>query len=363
MTKFDYIIVGGGIIGMATARELALQGACVALIDKGKLGQEASWAAGGILSSMRPWTENPVSAELSECGKSLYPTFVQSLIYETGIDPEYVKSGLVIIEQNHITDINKWARSKCMVVEEGIVSPDAEITLPEEAILLPEISQIRPNRLLKALSQSIKKHSVSVYENSPVSDLVVKNNRFEYIELEGGKLAADAVIITAGAWTKEILGSNANTLDIKPVHGQMLCLKPTKCVLNSILLDGGHYFIPRLDGNLLIGSTMEDTGFNKVTTINAREELLKWAYSIWPNLESAELIKHWSGLRPASGTERPFIGLLSGYKNIYLNTGHFRKGILQAPSSAKLLVDMLSGRPSFMNIQSLSSQRGSVELA
>jgi len=112
MSIYDYIVLGGGIIGMTTARELAKRGASVAIFDRGELGMEASWSAGGILSSMRPWAEHSASAQLSDQGKKLYPEYIESLQDETGIDSEYVRSGLIIIDKNHVKRIKDWAATK-----------------------------------------------------------------------------------------------------------------------------------------------------------------------------------------------------------------------------------------------------------
>ncbi len=336
---------------MSTARELAVRGANVALIDKGKSGQEASWAAGGILSSMRPWSENSASAELSEHGKTCYPAYVRALSVATGIDPEYVRSGLVIIDAAHIDAITSWAQHKCIKIRMDFKYPGLALVLPEQAILLPEIAQIRPPRLLQALRKNLRQLSVSTFENTPITDLAIKQGRFDHVTFCNGKLAADAVIITAGAWSTLILKNIIGHIEIKPIHGQMICLKPDKHILKSIILDGDHYLIPRRDGHVLVGSTMEAIGFNKQTTMHAREKLLAWAISVWPALKTATLVKHWAGLRPLSNTEKPFIGVVPNFKNIYLNAGHFRKGILQAPASATLLADMLSGHASFMDIE------------
>lgn len=359
MTKYDFIIAGGGVIGMTTARELAVRGASVAIIERGELGREASWAAGGILSSMRPWTENPASAGLSEHGKMHYPQYISSLLAETGIDPEHVNSGLIIIEAKHIADINHWASSKCIKVIEKIENQKPEIKLPEAAILLPEIAQLRPPRLIKALRKSLEQLPVSILENTEITNMMKRHGRCERVEFNGGKLSAESVIVTAGAWSKLVLGDRFNEINIKPIHGQMMCVKPAETALHSIILDGGHYLIPRLDGHVLIGSTIEDIGFNKETTMTAQEELRDWAASVWPSLKNAGLVKHWSGLRPSTDTEKPFIGSVPGFKNLYINTGHFRKGILQAPSSALLLADMFSGHSSFMDIGefSINSQK------
>ena len=365
MAKFDFIVVGGGIIGMTTARELAMQGASVALFDKGELGKEASWAAGGILSSMRPWAEHPASAELSGQGKTDYPKYSASLKDETGIDPEYVRSGLIVIDENHAVKISGWARSKGIKVSKDIQHSPASLKLPNHSVLLPEIAQLRPPRLLNAVHKSLRQLSVSIFENTAITNLATKNKQFEYVEFEGGKAGAGAIIITAGAWSKSILANISIDIDMKPIHGQMICVKPAEQILQTMILDGGHYLIPRLDGHVLIGSTMEEFGFKKETTISARQELLDWAYSLWPYLSSAQVVKQWSGLRPSTDSGKPIIGLALPFKNIYLNTGHFRKGILQAPASARLLADTLAGNSSFMDIDQfrIENRADTVEIA
>jgi len=356
MSKFDYIIVGGGIIGMTTARELSMRGASVALFDKGELGKESSWAAGGILSAMRPWAEHPASAELSEHGKALYPEYVASLTEETNIDPEYIRSGLIIIDEEHVAKLTEWARCKCIKIVEEFQSSLAHINYPEYSILLPEISQIRTSRLLKALHKSLTQLNVSLFENTEITNLVTNNNQFEHVEFNGNKATAGAVIITAGVWSQSLVGNLSKDISMKPIRGQMLCVKADEIIIDKMILDDAHYLIPRKDGHILIGSTMEDVGFDNETTKTARQELLTWASSISPVFSKAKPVSHWSGLRPQSITGKPYIGKIPGFKNIYLNTGHFRKGILQAPASAKLIVDCLFGKTSFMDIENFNME-------
>ena len=356
MSKKDYIILGGGIIGMMTARELAKRGADVSIYDSGVLGMESSWAAGGILSSMRPWKENPASAELSEYGKKIYFEVVESLKEITRIDPCLLKTGLIVIDKNHVAKLNDWALTKCIRLE-NIFNVPEEVNIPNYATRLPEINQIRPPRLLKALRKSLEQLSVSIFENTKINSINLINNEFDSINVNGERKKAGAIIIAAGSWTNEIINQLDCRVSIKPIHGQMLCVRTKKNTLKSIILDDSHYLIPRLDGKVLIGSTMEETGFTKKNTDDARYELLNWAYSIYPKLINSQIEKHWSGLRPSTEDGKPYIGKVPSYKNIYINSGHFRKGILQAPASAKLLVDHLEGKQSFMDIYEFQIER------
>ena len=356
--KYDYIVIGGGVIGMTTAREIAIRGASVAILDRQLFGNEASRVAGGILSPMRPWIENRASIILSEQAKTLYPDFTLSLKNETGIDTEYVKSGLIIINKKHAQETKNWAcKNKIQFTEETNVN-HSKINIPEHSILLPEIFQVRPPLLLKALYKNLKNLSVNLFENSKISRIAVNNNKFEYIKLNNDKeLFADHLIFTTGAWSKLLLNYINKDADVKPIRGQIICVRSDNLIADKIILDGSYYYIPRLDGNILLGSTMEDVGFDNETTEIARNRLLDWGSSIIPELADAEFIGHWSGLRPATNDGKPIIGAVPNFKNIYINTGHFRKGILQAPSSAKLLTDYLFDNPSFMDINSFSLER------
>ncbi len=350
----DFIVIGGGVIGMTTARELASRGAKVALFEQGQLGMEASHAAGGILSSMRPWAENPASAELSELSQAVWPGFARELENDTGIDPEYLQSGLLLIESDHIEKVTHWARLgniRLKAVPEGI---PAFIKLSPKTVFLPDIAQIRPPRLIVALKESLRDARVGIYANTEIREIVMKNRRFVRVEHGRGKTVGNAVIVAAGAWSLRLLGDIRANITIRPIHGQMLCLRLPESRFDRMILDDAHYLIPRQDGYILIGSTMEDKGFRKVSTRAARRRLLAWAYSVWPALAEAEFIAHWSGLRPANETGRPFIGPLPGYEGIYMNAGHFRKGILQCPVSASLLADYLFGRPTVTDISHFS---------
>lgn len=340
--NFDCIIVGGGIIGMTTARELAAQGAKVALFDRKELGKEASWAAGGILSSMRPWSEHELSAELSEKAKNIYPGFVQDLTNETGIDSEYMRSGLLMIGEEDIVKTEIWANKNQIPFSlDKKYIPDG-MKVSTNPIYLPDIAQVSPPKLLKALKESLKLRQIAVFENTEISTIEVKNGKFKSVKFNNEEISADSVIITSGAWSSQLLKGINNEINIKPIRGQMLCLKFSEQKFQPIILDGAHYFIPRLDGHVLIGSTMEDSGFINETTEAAKNELMNWACSVWPDITQAKIVKHWSGLRPASDSSYPYMGLLENTENVFINSGHFRKGILHAPVSARLLAEMVS---------------------
>lgn len=341
MSKNDCIVVGGGIIGMATARELALRGLKVSLFDKGKLGMESSWAAGGILSPMRPWSENPDSFKLSHQGKAAYAGFISELKQQTGIDPEYYCSGLLMINQDDVEKTLQWAKNHEILFDEEYKNYPANMRIPAKSIFLPEIAQVRVPRLLKALHASLLDLQVNIFENAELADLDNTQGILQSVTTSGKKHYADNFIITAGAWTEKLIKKNDAQIEIEPVLGQMLCLKFPQQRFDMMVLDGGHYFIPRHDGHILIGSTMEHVGFDKETSETAKNQLMAWARELWPDINNAKFVKHWSGLRPATKNGKPYIGQLDNYDNVYINAGHFRKGILQAPVCARIIAEMI----------------------
>lgn len=326
---------------MTMARELTMRGLSVTLFDKGKLGMESSWAAGGILSPMRPWLEHPCSAELSSEGKACYADFIEELKEETGIDPEFYRSGLLMINESDVEHTRQWADENQVLTAENYEDYPSNMRLPAKSIFLPEIAQVRVSRLLKALHASLIKLGVTIFENTAITGLEINNARCTSVVTRSKKYYADSFIVSAGAWSQQILASINEDIKIKPVMGQMLCVKFPRQQLKTMVLDGGHYFIPRRDGHVLIGSTMENIGFEKETTQSARNELMEWACALWPDIADAEFVKHWSGLRPATDNGKPYLGKLEDYENIYINAGHFRKGIIQAPICARNIADMV----------------------
>lgn len=326
---------------MTTARELAMRGLTVSLFDKGQLGMESSWAAGGILSPMRPWLEHPDSAKLSSEGKACYEDYVEGLKEQTGIDPEFYRSGMLMINSSDVEHTRQWAGRNKVLIDEDYKEYPPNMHIPGKSIFLPEIAQVRVSRLLKALRASLLELGVTIFEDTEISRLEINNGRCKSVTTGSKKYNVDSFIISAGAWSERILGTNNSEIKIKPVMGQMLCVKFPSQELETMVLDGGHYFIPRKDGHVLIGSTMEDVGFARNTTQDARNDLMDWACTLWPGIADAKFVKHWSGLRPATDNGKPYLGKLKDHENVYINAGHFRKGILQAPICARNIADMV----------------------
>lgn len=347
----ECIIVGGGVIGLLSARELARAGCRVHLVERGALGGEASWAGGGILSPIYPWRlPEPVTA-LAAWGQRHYPELARELAAETGIDPEWERSGLLVLDTDESGPAMEWA-ARHRIALEPIEDPVRVAALEPacrpagRALWLPEVAQIRNPRLIRALRADLERRGVRLYEQTAVTSLLRHGDRIEGVHAGRETLRADVVIVAAGAWSGRVLEELDIRIDVGPVRGQMLLYRAVPGAIRRILLAAGRYAIPRRDGLVLFGSTVEETGFEKETTPEAREELRRAAESLAPVLADCGIEQHWSGLRPGSADEIPYIGHVPGVQGLFLNAGHFRNGLLLAPASARLMADMVLGRDS-----------------
>ena len=346
----DFIVIGAGIIGLATAEQLLLQGATVTLLERGEAGLESSWAGGGILSPLCPWDYPDEVTRLTNYSASLFASWMDGLHTASGIDPEYERSGMLVLPPFSTCDAQQWCTSHGVKVKRA--SPYDALSIPTagketdrecDALLLPDVAQVRNPRLLRALRKRVELLGGRIVEQCAVSHIVAESGQVSSIATACGTFSAEQYVVTAGAWSKQVLGQHALSLDIKPARGQMLLFRFSAAPLRFILLKDDLYLIPRRDGCLLVGSTLEDVGFDKGITAAARDNLLKGAQELLPALSGMVPVQQWSGLRPASPHNIPTIGRHPQIDNLYINSGHFRYGVTMAPASAKILLNEMTG--------------------
>lgn len=350
MHRADCLIVGGGIIGMLVARELVESGRTVVILERGKVGQESSWAGGGILSPLYPWRYDDAVTVLSHWSQQYYPKLTQELAQTTGLDSQWIQSGLLILHaQSEQTSAQDWAR-RFRVNIETIDLRQAQALEPElgessaTALWLPQVAQVRTPRLLRSLGQALVQWGVALHENTEVTSLCVAKNKIEGVLTVQGKVSASQIVVAGGAWSAQLLQTVGIPLPIEPVRGQMILFRGPAGLVSPMVLSQDYYVIPRRDGRVLVGSTLERVGFDKTTTTQARDTLVKQATRIIPALAEFEVEHHWAGLRPGSPSGIPFIGQHPEFEGLYVNSGHYRNGVVLAPASARLLADCLLHR-------------------
>ena len=356
MTHTDIIIAGGGVIGLLTARELHSAGATVTVIDQGRIGQESSWAGGGILLPLYPWRQEAAISELVKHSLAIYPELAAELKEETGIDPEWNACGLLITRIPDIEASQNW----CDHFQISYQTPGSELfsglnTSPINPLWLPGIAQIRNPRLIKSLQLDLTRKGVKLVENCPILDVEHSEARVTQLITNNASYPVNEMVITAGAWTSTLFARlfpalAAGKPGISPVRGQMLLFEAHPDTLTKIVLDGEHYLIPRLDGHILAGSTVEEmASFDKSTTAAGEKELSDFALTLLPALANFPLVKHWAGLRPGSPGGIPYIGKHPELANVSINAGHFRNGLAMGPASARLIADLIMNRPSIID--------------
>lgn len=346
----ECIIVGGGIIGLLTARELLMRGLRVRLVERGEPGQESSWAGGGILSPLYPWRYAEAVTRLARWSQQEYPAVCEQLRQDTGIDPEWIQSGLLMLDTTEQPDAQSWAATHDaefhILADEAVTTCEPALgTPPARALWMPAIAQLRNPRMLQALRKDIELRGAIIQSHCEVLDFASRDGHVVGVHTTQGLLPAECVILAGGAWSAQLLKTQHISIDVAPVRGQMLLFQAHPGLIKHIVLNQDRYLIPRHDGHILIGSTVEYTGFNKTTTEQARNDLYHAAISMVPALAQASVVKHWAGLRPGAPEGIPYIGELPSLRGLFVNAGHFRNGVVTGLASARLLADLISGTP------------------
>ncbi len=344
----DCIIVGGGVIGLLTARQLFLEGVDVLLLEKGPLGGESSWAGGGIISPLYPWRYGDAVNILAERSKKVYPELARTLFAETGNDCELITSGLFTVtdKQSKILDWAKtWSVDACFINDSGAIR-EIESTVGEvvsEGMWMPDVMQIRNPKFVKALKASFDYHAIPYIEHCEVEEILIVDNKVSGVKTKQQTLLADKVIIASGAWSAQF-NVTQSSVDVVPVKGQMIMYKGEPDQVKRIILSEGHYIIPRKDGRILAGSTLEKIGFDKTISSSALDELHRAAVELVPLLDKLTVERQWAGLRPGTEQGIPYICQHEDIEGVYIHAGHFRNGIVLGVASAELMVDIIQAR-------------------
>ena len=345
----EVIIIGGGIIGMLTARELHAAGADVLVIERGPLGGESSWAGGGIISPLYPWRYDRSVNQLAEVSKTIYPGLARQLQDESGIDCELITSGLLYTSLEEKAQAENWARQWSVklqtITDAGLIhdiEPQVSSTI-ESGLWLPDIMQIRNPKLVKALKGSFDALGIKYLEHTPVDELIIEAGVIKGVKTANDTFTADKVIIASGAWSSGFIKGERNVA-VEPVKGQMIMFRGEPGLIRRMVLSSGHYIIPRKDGRVLAGSTLERTGFDKTVTDAATVELRRAAVEIIPALGDMEIERQWAGLRPGTEQGIPYICMHPEIDGLYINAGHYRNGVVLGAASVKLMTEIVLGQ-------------------
>jgi glycine oxidase len=376
-------IVGGGVIGLSIARELAGRGRSVTVVSRDTLRKSASWAAAGIFpaqprDTLTDYNGTPIE-RLTQYSDRLHEQWTKSLLEETGIDNGFRRCGSLAIATTEETvsqiqaDEKKWERLR--VKHESLSPTDLSDIEPalhgtvitrqiRRAFYLPDETQVRPPRHLAALRSACLTRGVEILDGHHVQNFEFDSSRIVAINTKDQKstlrsICADQFCVAAGAWSEQLLQKLDINLPTKPWRGQILLHKIDPGMLRHIINFGSglDYIIPRDDGHLLIGSTIEDAGFDSSTTPSSLYRLNKIAGEILPDVIANEPVSSWAGLRPGSPDGLPTVGRIPSADNAWLATGHYRSGFHLSTGTARLVSDSMCGIPTEMQLDAFSPVR------
>ena len=342
------LVVGGGIIGCATAYELAKAGCQVTVFERATPGAEASSAAAGLLAPLGESTDTNF-AQLALASWRLYPDVVRELEGRTGIDVEYVTRGTIYPMSATQTrrDAEAWAVNKEFGVEvlEGSDVHALEPALSPKirhAIFVRGDHWLNNQRLVLAYAQAAVAAGVELATGCNVSRLVIERGRVRAVVTEGERVEGDAVLLAAGAWSSELMAPLGAPLRIEPRRGQMIALAHVPSVL-TYCVHGEAYMAPRPSGELVVGATVERAGFQRAVTAEGIAGLLRAAIELVPSLRELPIARTWCGFRPWAPDSLPVLGPWPGVEGLFVATGHFRNGILLAPITARIMTEWITG--------------------
>ena len=346
----DAAIIGGGVIGLAVARALALRGVRdVLLIERGALGAESSWAAAGMLAPQAEANRAHEFFYLTCESRDMYAAFAAGLLDETGINIELETTGTLYLaftlhDAEELETRYQWQQQAGLPLEQlsAAEAKSLEPSICEDvraALKFPLDTQVDNRRLISALVSANERLGIRMQTGTTVISLKIVRGRVTGLETSCGFVAANSVVIAGGAWSS-LLGASdiaLPNLRIKPVRGQMLCFEAVPQIARHVIYSPRGYIVPRRDGRLLAGSTTEHAGFEKHVTAAGVQSILSAALEISPRIASLPLTDSWAGLRPRAADTLPVLGPCAEIEGVFYATGHYRNGILLAPITGELI--------------------------
>jgi len=350
----EVVAAGGGIIGCAIAYELSRRGVRCTVLESRRLGMAATNAAAGVLSPLAEFERPGALVRLGLQSLRLYPTWVERLREDVpDVDVEYAQNGVlrVAFDDEELAAYRAGLRFRD---ELGVELLDLDATMVHEVeprlneriiggVLSPEEAQVSNQLFTLALSRAAQKRGVQFVEFGPVLGFRRQADRVTAVRTAQGEFACDHVVLAAGPWTKALARKLGVDIPTFPVRGQMLAYGRMVTPIGRPVWGKRGYVMPRANGLVFAGSTVEQVGFRSRTTKRGLDSVRRGAIELVPQLRHAREHFSWAGLRPASPDGLPIMGALPGWSNVTVATGHFRNGILLAPVTGELIADAITG--------------------
>ncbi len=347
----DVAVIGGGVIGLACAYELTLRGRSVVVLEREHVGAGAGGVAAGMLApvSEAEWEEAAfIDLAVESC--EIYPEWIREIESRAGFRCGFREEGtlLVALHSDHEEELERLAGvqgrlglQSVAVTREQVLEKEPYIS-PRVvgAVYVPGDKQVDPRRLIRALAAALMRAGHPILEGEAARPLIEAGRAVGAVTSEV-EIRAEAVLLAGGAWSANVWPEAAGPLPLRPVKGQIMRLRGAQ-LARHVLRTPDVYLIPREDGELVVGATSEEKGFDTTVTTWAVMDLLRKAWRVLPGIAELEFAEASAGLRPALRDHLPAIGA-TAVEGLYIATGHYRHGVLLAPITAKLLADAIGG--------------------
>ncbi|MCD1260524.1 glycine oxidase ThiO [Paenibacillus athensensis] len=351
----DVIVIGGGVIGCSIAYQLAGRGLAVTVLERGRLGGEATAAAAGMLGAQAEMDETGPLFQLSRWSRSLFPQLAEELGALTGIGIGLVREGLLHLAVDEAQEQELRARAALQrAAGETAAWLDAaeavrlEPALSRElrgALYLPSDGQVEAPQLARALAAGAALRGARLREYAQAQELLVERGRVVGVLTDDGPRYAERVVAAAGVWSGRLLSGIGAELPLAPVKGECFSVLASPGLLRRTLFTPGCYIVPKAGGRLVVGATMQPGSYDRRVSLAGIAGLMQTAQRLLPAIGEAEWERAWSGLRPQSADGLPYLGAVPGYEGLYVAAGHYRNGILLAPATGVWLAALVAGGP------------------
>jgi glycine oxidase len=360
MTKTtDVVVIGGGVIGSAIAWNLAAHKQQTLLVEKHQPGQEASAAAAGLLSVASGRSKRGPMYHLKRASQELYPALVRELEERTGIDIEYQTAGVLDLVRTD-ADEKKYRQLYALRREQGYpatwLSPEelrrfepALTTDVRGAVHFPSDHHLHNGKLAEAWAAGAVQRGVALQTGTTVNEARIASGKVTAVRVGDQWIDTHTVVIAAGSWSRQVGEIFGLTIPVEPAKGQMIAVRATQ--LRHVVAWDEHYLVPRKNGEVIIGSTVEFIGHNKDVILETLQLFVNRSEALIPGISKAPLSRFWAGLRPYSPTRRPILCRAPGLDNVILATGHHRNGIVLAPITGKLVSELITTGQTSMSLE------------
>jgi len=351
---FDVVVVGGGVIGCSVAFHLAKKGVKVMVVEKNAIGGQASSVAAGMLAAQEEAAKPDAFSEACRESRALFKTLVPEVRELSGIDPEYEICGMWRVAASEVDvpellDRKRRQEALGLAVEWHFPGQLAErnpgLAHAVGGLYFPEDGQINSAKWALALAEAGRRLGVRFLDRAMGVEFARDGRRVSGVRAQGELFAADRVVLAAGAWTSLLLESLGLSLPLEPVKGQLMILGGAPRAFGGPIFAASGYLVPKADGRLIVGSTMERVGFNVRPTLEAQRILADWVARWAPAFSAYPTVEFQAGLRPGTRDGWPVMGQLWDYDNLFISAGHFRNGILLSPLAGRAMADgIVNGR-------------------